>query len=602
MNKCKRCKYIPSDFIDEITYNKNKGHLLPVIHYDKVCKICKNICKKNNKQTNIIYNLNNENDYNKMFECTNFDNLNDETKKFLLNIEPEIPKCERCKYKPKDFIDYEKSNLEENIKNKNVIVKHYNKFCKECEHICKTELNKYTYKTYNLETDYKQIHKCFNYNINLLKHKHIYIILGEYIKEVEKFHITVNLYDNKDIKIDENNNIISFNCNNFNIKCQYCNKIKTLNGLITKENDKYNILNKIHYHKYSFGTNLLYNYENKDLILNENNKIIGINCKNLEIVCLNKCWSHKILNGIIDIQKDKLEGYNLLNRLHIHKYIYDKNDYVNYNEKFNKYEYINYENDDLIFDTNNKIIGLKNANKYIKCKECHKPIKNDIIDKSNDKYNILQSLHKHNYSYLSKNNIKTMEYKNNDLIFDKNNNIIGINNLKVRLLCNHKDKNNNMCCKPFNFEGNLKKFYDTYFIFKNIHLHQINQNDINNYTDDITFYDKNIKINNLNIIKYTDTIEEFEINIKFKCKICDKYDNYKQIINNSNDKYNLLSIINKFYNNEENKKYFLNGHTQLISNGNKYYEDNEPYNPYKYGYYDYSDRGFNWYPVSELYH
>lgn len=46
MNKCKRCKYIPDDFIDEITYNKNKGYLLPIIHYDKVCKIYKNICKK----------------------------------------------------------------------------------------------------------------------------------------------------------------------------------------------------------------------------------------------------------------------------------------------------------------------------------------------------------------------------------------------------------------------------------------------------------------------------------------------------------------------------------------------------------------------------
>lgn len=85
------------------------------------------------------------------------------------------------------------------------------------------------------------------------------------------------------------------------------------------------------------------------------------------------------------------------------------------------------------------------------------------------------------------------------------------------------------------------------------------------------------------------------------CKICDNYDNFHQIINKNNDKYSLLQVINKIYNNDENKKNFNEGHTSLISNGSIKVYDNEPYNPYKYGYYDYSDRGFNWCPVDELY-
>ena len=132
-----------------------------------------------------------------------------------------------------------------------------------------------------------------------------------------------------------------------------------------------------------------------------------------------------------------------------------------------------------------------------------------------------------------------------------------------------------MCCKPVNLEINLKKD-NNYFIFKNIHKHIINQDDINNYTDDILFERKNIEINDLNIIKYTDTIEEVDININFKCKICDKYDNFHQIINKNNDKYNLLQVINKFYNNDENKKNFNEGHTSLISNGSiKVYNYND---------------------------
>lgn len=572
-----------------------------MIKYVKFIKIF----VKNNKQTNIIYNLNNENNYIKIYDCINFDNLNEEIKKVIYSFKPEIPKCKRCKYKPKDFIDYEKSNLEENIKNKKVIVKHYNKFCKEYERICKSELNKYTYLTYNLNTNYKQIHKCFNYDIKLLKHKHSYIIKNsEYNDYSKKYNINNNAFDNKNIKIDVNNNIIEFNCINFELKCIYCGHIKTLNKVINKNNDKYNLLNQIHYHNYKIYYN---SYDNEDLIIDKNNNIIGINCKNLKICCNHyddkinyysyNCYDNKILNGLIDIQKDKLEGYNILSKLHIHNYVYDKNDFYNnnnYNDKYNYYKYNNYKNEDLVFDENHKIIGLKNATKFIKCKECHKPINNDYIDISNDKYNILQTLHEHNYNYLSKNNIKTLEYKNEDLIFDKNNNIIGVNNLKVRLLCSHKDKDNNMCCKPVNLEINLKKD-NNYFIFKNIHKHIINQDDINNYTDDILFERKNIEINDLNIIKYTDTIEEVDININFKCKICDKYDNFHQIINKNNDKYNLLQVINKFYNNDENKKNFNEGHTSLISNGSiKVYNYNdEPYNPYKYGHYDYSDRGFS---------